>query len=193
LLQQFQTLGDPDLVAMKAAALDFCADIQARKPARWLTLVGPSGTGKSMLAYLITRFVAEQACWFKIQGPGGDVPMKHQHYFASWPVMTEEVKDGDFGTVKLLCESEEKWNGKRGATYWFAVIDDIGQIEDASKPYLLSSLARIAEGRMGEWTVWTSNRSLAQIADTLNERIASRMIRGKNVVVENRCPDFNLR
>lgn len=188
-----ETENHPDLVAMYQAALDFCTDLQARETPRWLSLVGPSGTGKSMLARAIKKFVALKGCLYRF-GKWADAPlMRHALYFASWPAMVQEMKAGNFGSVELLCERETKPNGKEDATYWFEVIDDIGQLEDSVKGYLLGALSRIADARMGKWTVWTANISLDQIAERLDERIASRMIRDGNVVVENHCIDFNLR
>lgn len=178
---------------MRQAALDFCADIQARTKPYWLSLVGPSGTGKSMLAKLVKRFVYEKACLYRL-GTYKDAPvLRHACYFASWPKLVQEMKDGNFETAKLLCEDEVKPNGSTGATYWFEVIDDIGQVEDTAKGYLLGALSRIADARIGKWTIWTANLSLSEIAERLDERIASRMIRDGNVVVENHCIDFNLR
>jgi DNA replication protein DnaC len=177
---------------MREAALEFCAEIQARRPARWLSLVGRSGTGKTMLARLIHQFVREQACLFRFGMGAGTVVMKHDCYFASWPKMVQEMKDGDFERVRMLCEEEVKCNGRTGPTYWFEVIDDIGQVEDTAKGYLLGALSRIADARLNHWTIWTANISLRQIAERLDERISSRMIRGGNVVVENHCQDFNL-
>lgn len=183
----------PELMLMHQEALNFCTDLQSREKPRWLSLVGPSGTGKTMLAKAIKMFVAQQGCLYRF-GKWADAPvMRHAVYFASWIAMVQEMKSGNFGSVELLCEKEIKPNGREDATYWFEVIDDIGQLEDTMKGYLLGALSRIADARMGKWTVWTANISLEQIAERLDDRIASRMIRDGNIVVENHCIDFNLR
>ncbi len=56
-------MGDPVLISMGKAAGDFERDILAKRPARWLTLWGSSGTGKSYLARLIQKMHPGKAHW----------------------------------------------------------------------------------------------------------------------------------
>lgn len=197
LLEKFQTFQEPDLEHMRGEALRFCMDLQARKEPRWLTITGPSGTGKTTLARLIKQFVMQKGRYYRICAPGGDVMQQHPCFFASWPAVVDQMKTGDFSTVDSLCEKysgHEAPESRRGkCVVWFAVIDDIGQAQDTTKPYLLAALGRIADARLGAWTVWTSNLHCKEIGDRLDVRIASRMIRGGNVVVENNAVDFNIR
>ena len=113
--------------------------------------------------------------------------------FASWPKMVDEMKGGDFSTSELLCEETYDRRDRRVLGVWFAVIDDIGQIQDTSKAYLMATLTRMFDARLKGWTIWTSNLTFQQIAQRFDERIASRMLRGGNIVVENNAVDFNLR
>lgn len=191
LTEPFKTLGDHDLERMMNAACDFILDIHSQAEPRWLSFLGRSGTGKTMLAKAIMQFIHDVSLQF--MHPGTGATMTHLIYSAKWPRMVGEMKQGDFDTVDLLCEKEIKWDGSKGNTYAFALIDDIGQPEDSGKSYLLASLGRIADERMGSWTIWTSNLKLSQIADTIDPRVASRMIRGDNVVIETTCMDYNLR
>lgn len=178
---------------MRRAALDFCEDLQARREPRWLSLLGPSGTGKTMLARIVSRYVVRKGRYYAIDGRAGKVVQAHETYFASWPEMVDEMKRGDFSTAELLCEKKEDRRGLKSPAVWFAVIDDIGQIEDTSKAYLMGTLTRMFDARLGAWTIWTSNLTFQQIAERFDERIASRMLRGANIVVENKAVDFNLR
>jgi hypothetical protein len=144
-----------------------------------------------MLARLTWKYVMKRGRHYRIRGrTGEDIVQQHDCCWASWPEMVSEMKTGDFSTVEGLCEKEPE---RRSPAAWFAVVDDIGQLEDTSKGYLLGALGRICEARLGSWTVWTSNLTLAQISERLDNRISSRMIRGENVVVENDALDFNLR
>lgn len=143
-----------------------------------------------MLAKMVFQFIKANCLVFS---PGYGINLTDQCYFAKWSKMVQEMKSGDFGTVDLLIEQESKWDGRIGKTYTYAMIDDIGQIEDALKSYLVGSLGRIADARLGSWTIWTANVGLEQLGECLDRRITSRMVRDGNIVVENNCIDFNIR
>lgn len=189
----FKTMSNPELIRMRYESVRLCGDLQARKSPRWLTLAGPSGTGKTLLAKAINRYVLQKGRYFRMNAPGGVVVQAHDTFFAKWGNVIEEMRKGDFSTVHMLCEKKENRSGALVPAIWFAVIDDIGQVEDSIKSYILGALGRIADARMGAWTVWTCNLGMEQIAQRLDQRIASRMIRDGNVVAENHARDFNLR
>lgn len=177
---------------MAREATRFLAEIIADETPRWLAFLGPSGTGKTMLSKLIMRFIRKHCLLFT---PGYGITLTDQAYIAKWPNMVREMKAGDFGSCDQLSEKETKWNGKENLTFKYALIDDIGHLEDSSKSYILSAIGRVADNRIGSWTIWTSNLLLEQIGKIVDPRLASRMIRGGNVVVELPLdfPDFNIR
>lgn len=174
---------------MIQAAARYLAEIQMELQPRWITFVGPSGTGKTTLARAMWRIIKKR---FLLFPPGYGINLGHSAYLVRWLSLVGDMKKGDFSHVENLCEMETKWDGQRGLTNHFALIDDIGQIEDAQKSYLIGALGRIADARMRSWTIWVSNLSIDQLG-ILDPRVASRMIRDGNEIVENNCLDFNLR
>ena len=69
------------------------------------------------------------------------------------------------------------------------ILDDIGA--ENTTEAVRSMLVRIADGRLGKWTLWTSNLLSDDIGKTIDVRIASRMYRGDNVVCEvENAPDY---
>lgn len=176
---------------MARATTEFVTSIRSRQvEPYWLSLLGKSGTGKTMLAKMAMRFISRQCLLFS---PGYGINLTDQACGMKWPEMVREMKQGNFDDADFLCDKETKWNGITGCTCAYAFIDDIGQVEDSQKSYLLAALGRIADARLGAWTIWTSNLHLSQLAELVDPRISSRMIRGNNVVVETNCIDFNLR
>ena len=75
---------------------------------------------------------------------------------------------------------------------WLLVIDDFGTQYDKSG-FVLSKLFELINRRMGKWTVITSNLNLKQIANDVDPRIASRLVRDGNRVVDCSTKDFYLR
>lgn len=189
MLEAFDTCGDPQLVVMKQAAEDFCTAIAMRREPRWLSLLGSSGAGKTMLARIIFRFVKERARYFRIIGASGEpVIQAHEVLWVNWREAAKDMSAGCWSTIDALIE-----RSSLDHAIWFAVIDDIGAADEAGKRFVLNALDHIADARLGMWTVFTSNLTPDQIASKLDPRISSRMIRGKNVVVKVEVEDFNLR
>ena len=66
---------------------------------------------------------------------------------------------------------------------WFVALDDIGA--ERTSDFSVSKLDQIIDARLGKWTVITCNFTREQIAEHMDVRIASRLGRGKNVIVDN--------
>lgn len=188
LLAEFQTRGNPQREAMVDEALAFCADMQARKTPRWLSLLGPSGNGKTFLVRLIFKWVQQQGCLFKRRYAGGDVVQAHRTMWVSWRMACKAMKNGDFTASEELTINRMH----RDHAVWCAVIDDIGAGDETSKGYLQNALETIVDARLGTWTIFTSNMNLDQIGEKLDRRISSRMLRAGNRVLEVDLPDWNL-
>lgn len=175
----FQTLNDPTLERMWAAAEAFAADVNNRAP-YWITFCGPSGTGKTHLARMLFRHFMG-ASRFNV-----DIDVARQRIigntgqFCKWRNLAGELKAGGYDAIEDLIEDS------------FVVLDDVGAAHDPSS-FIASALDQIIAGRGRKWTVVTCNYSLGEIARRMDERIASRLIRDGNVVIECNTTDFNLR
>lgn len=129
---------------------------------RWVSLMGASGCGKSHLASAAVRVLHEQG--FK----------KARVQLWNWRnVMNRALEDRDL--ILWLADLH------------VLVLDDIGTGYTASsKSAALTSslLYDLLEARLGKWTILTSNLSPGDIAETLDVRIASRLYRGRNVIID---------
>lgn len=133
-----------------------------RNLSRWVSLMGASGCGKSHLAAAAVRVLHNLGF--------GDTRVQ----MWTWRNAMRRMMDDS------------------GVMYWLAdlhvlVLDDIGTgFTASSKAAALTSslLYDLLEARLGKWTILTSNLSPGDIAETLDVRIASRLYRGKNVIID---------
>lgn len=148
------------------AAQWFVNDIlNKQRPRRWLSLLGASGVGKTHLAEAVAAILKKERPGWLVQ-------------CWKWQKVVSIYRDGDFGIVEHLVENP-----------YVLVLDDIGA--ENTTEAVRSMLVRIADGRLGKWTLWTSNLLSDDIGKTIDVRIASRMYRGDNVVCEvENAPDY---
>ena len=155
-----------------------CSDMLNDGKPYWLSFVGSSGAGKTHLARKITE-------WFKVNLLGTSFIPKPSHIsrrdyrFRTWQKALGQIYDQNYGVVEALSEE------------WLAVIDDIGAEHDPRK-FGVSKLLEILDRRRDKWTVLTSNLLVPEIAEHLDTRLASRLIRDGSKVVQITCRDFNL-
>lgn len=150
------------------AASAFCDEVAARKkPRRWLSLLGVSGVGKTMLAKAIKRCALANR------------PRMEASFFRWSTVVNEYLRSGDYGIMRFLSHEVD-----------LLILDDVGL--EAGSAFSNAKLGELLDARLGKWTVITSNLSLADVKDSLDVRIASRMVRGDSVVVQMlSCPDWS--
>lgn len=162
---------------MKAAVIRFLVEMHSDQLPRWITLVGPSGIGKTSLAKWIMKEWEPMRKYFT-HPKLGIAQMRVSRYW-DWRKKADQFRDFDMTGF----ESAEECD--------LLVIDDVGSEHDPSG-FVLSKLDRILNSRLGKWTVLTSNLSLRDIAGKLDARIASRIMRGASIVVEaaQNTPDF---
>lgn len=186
------------LRAMLAEAIQFVSDVLTGQPPRWLFLCGRSGTGKTHLSRRIADFLVKFGQWAYMKHgkpvanpmPGGDPILSYTYaqagpLFVKWAQLVDTARDGDFEAYRLACSD------------YFKVVDDVGSegFGQDRKPtaFVVNQLGKLADARMGKWTVFTSNYMLKDFQDLFDVRIASRMLREGNVAVQVDIRDFNLR
>lgn len=168
---------------MRKAAIKFCSEMNsATAPARWLSFVGPSGTGKTLLSRLVVRFFLRNLTHLPDENRSGPTGrFLRNGGLLSWPKCIEWMLDGDFGFHYQACDD------------WLLVLDDVGAENSRLADLSLSKLYTILTARQDKWTILTCNYTMDQIAERLDPRIASRLIRHGGVVVDTSGEkDFNL-
>ncbi len=109
---------------------------------------------------------------------GYDVGQRGQ--FVDWRKLCATVREGSWGWVDDICEDG------------FIILDDIGSEYDKNG-FISSLLDRVLNARIRKWTLITCNLPLDEIAERMDARIASRMIRDGNIVVDCDTTDYALR
>lgn len=136
---------------------------------RWLSFVGESGTGKTFLCNLIRELAPTSMA--------NHPSLRLAGYCVKWPKLIAELREQDYSIF------DEPWS--------LLFIDDIGASTDTE--FAAAQLSRLLNERIDRWTLITSNLNLEDISNKIDTRIASRLIRGKNVCVEVNTVDFALR
>jgi DNA replication protein DnaC len=186
-----------DLDQMLAAAQGFVASIIAGEDPRWLTLCGKSGAGKTHLAERISE-------WMRRFGPGmyerhhrSKIDPQHQDYLASYVYAQEGRVLVKWGTLIEEARSREFNRYQRACKDYYKVIDDLGvnSMGADGKPtaFAIQTMAEVLDRRLRRWTVITSNFSRKQFAEEFDVRIASRLMRDRNVIVEANVRDYAIR
>jgi DNA replication protein DnaC len=188
---EFQTFGDPQLEKMKSEAASFLDDILNDRTPRWLSLLGTSGAGKTMLAKIIAA-VFRDSKHMQINWPATKATqtpstphgrfIRYRGGLINWGnAINNRMLKGEYDFLEDMRD------------YHFFAIDDIASEYERHRGLSASKLYNVFEARLKKWTVITANLSLEQIGTVLDARIASRMIRDGGAVVDVNVPDFNLR
>jgi hypothetical protein len=181
----YETFNEPSLIRTKAAVERWVSDFDTNKRRRWLTLSGNSGTGKTFLALQVWRWFMRQGrrprsvVDGRVIGGGGS--------FYKWRDLAQRCFDLDYSWLSDAAEADT----------WLLVVDDIASVRDPSGN-LAEQLWRLLDSRLNTWALFTSNKDLAQFAKLdpdggTGVRIASRLVRDGNEVVEVEAMDYALR
>ncbi len=185
--EQFQTLNDPQLEQMKDEAVSFMDDLFNARTPRWLSLLGTSGSGKTMLSKIIWHLFRDHRHtiidWHRTRQTEGTNPriIRWRGGFINWGKAVNRMLEGDYEFLEDVRD------------YDFFVLDDILSEYKKMRDLSTSKLYDVFESRLGKWTVITANASLSQVGELLDQRIASRMMRNFSSIVDVDVPDFNLR
>ena len=182
---------EPSLRAAADACERFAADMWVGAHPRWLTLTGVNGCGKTMLA----RQLYERG---QTVNPGN--PANNAIWPPDWNESGSHVYFGRRPACRWFDERAFASRLRAGeydlADYlrddFMVVLDELGSTRDPTN-FVADKLGELAERRMNRWTVWTTNLDLAEIAERLDARISSRLIRDENQVVRITADDYALR
>jgi DNA replication protein DnaC len=188
--EDFQTLNDHQLERMKNEAVGFIDDLFNNRNPRWLTLLGPAGIGKTMLAKRIWHLFRdhrhgaidwERSKETEKKGCKGRV-IRWRGGFLNWgSAVNDRMLQGDFDFLRDVAQHD------------FFALDDLISEYEKHRELSASKLYYVLERRLGKWTVLTANVTVEQMGDLLDPRISSRLIRGGSVVVDVDTEDYNLR
>jgi DNA replication protein DnaC len=177
----FQTCGDPILEKALKAAMNFCWEMTtAHKPARWISFLGPSGTGKTFLAKRITSFFRKYLDHLQDERNGSHEMFTRRGGLKLWIDAVSEMQAGDFTGLRELRHD------------WFLCLDDIGT-QRANNEFAVVKLYEVLCARQDLFTVITCNFPLDEIGEKMDARIASRLTRNMSMVVAVDTVDFNQR
>lgn len=156
----------PEVQAMHREVQWFINDVVNKvRPRRWLSLLGASGVGKTHLAESVKAVLVQERPHLLTQ-------------CWKWQKAVSMLRGGEWTFVEYLVREVD-----------VLILDDIGA--ENITPAILSALNRVVDGRLGKWTMLTSNLLPEHIGEHLDARIASRLYRGNNVVCRVKdAPDF---
>lgn len=158
----------PALVEMPAAAARFLdAILRPSERPFWLSYLGPSGVGKTLLCRQICALAARPG-WWKIRTRDG-----HRGPWIAHIQPALDLQDwrapSDFAKADLV------------------YVEDIGSgvgLDRGAGSVLRGRIAELLQLRAGKWTLLDANLYRADIASQLDPRIASRLRRDGSVLIE---------
>lgn len=178
----------PDLAQARDSAARYVADMAQGVEPYWLTFCGLPGTGKTMLA----RQIYEQA---KIINPGSHA--KAPVWYAGQDIFRDENRRPLCVWLDAAKFADRMKRGEFDLPESFGpdflvVFDDLGASRDKTD-FIPEAVYRLSNLRARRWMVWTTNLRPNEIAERMDPRIASRLIRGENKLITLRCGDYALK
>ena len=168
---KLQTHGNPALRSLVAKCATFALAVKEGGEPRWLTLLGPSGTGKTHCARRLWQSLQKRFDWTR---------MGFRERLIYWPAFVSDLRSGSAYDLEREMQ-----------TWPMLCLDDIGAERD-NTGFASEHLNALLGCRVGRWTIITSNLSLEQIG-AIDPRIADRMIREPNIMIEMDCSSYTMR
>lgn len=179
----------PTLIRAADAAARLIADMERGAEPYWLTLTGLPGTGKTMLARQIYER-ARPLCAAATQNHPQQVGIydeRKRRPGCRWIDATR--------FSQLYLDDRQYDLPEHLAVEWLLAFDDLGTepANERAREALAVAFYRLANQRLGKWTIWTTNFTLDEISRRIDARVSSRLIRDNNRILTITAPDFALR
>jgi DNA replication protein DnaC len=163
------TFGDPELEKVVQGCWEWTQAFSQKLPARWISLVGASGTGKTHCAERLWNWSFTRSNF----GAAEYVPHK-----IVWPSFVQRLRAGHAYEMR---DDFKRWP--------VLFLDDVGSERDTTG-FATEELVTLLLSRMNRWTIITSNKTPEGLR-AIDERIYSRMIRGQNICIGINTKDFS--
>lgn len=168
---------DPGVRGVLVAVLVWCSDVITRQEPHWLTLLGPSGIGKTFILKQALAFLRAHEEDWKPRTPTGFRLPSIVHLKPS---------------IDLDAYDAAKEFAGRDLVY----VEDVGSgqgLDKGAGAVLAGRIAELLQLRTGKWTLLCANLGIEDIETKIDGRIASRLKRDGSVLIEisNKVPDFN--
>lgn len=167
------------------AAARFVADLAAGRTPYWLTLTGGQGAGKTMLAKQTFDEASKYnpgnaSLWVTGHGIYDESNRRPRNVWFTAPQFKDKMLGGEYDLPEFLRQD------------FLVAIDDLGAGKDTKDHAAAEGFYRLADQRMHRWMIWTTNLTLREIAERLDPRLSSRLIRDENKVVAITAGDYAL-
>jgi|GEM_PF-1600684 len=167
-----ETFGDYSIEEMVRTTANWANAIKAGMAPHWITFMGTSGAGKTMICDRIWGWVQNRP---NFNHTGLD-------YYPSkvyWPDFVDKLRDGN---------AYDQYNDMK--RWPFLYLDDVWA--DRQTEFSSEKLSTLLGCRMDQWTIMTANATMQAIAEN-DVRISSRIIRDGNRFVIVKTKDYHMR